>query len=47
MSIDPFCVRVQGSLAPFAAGFARELTRQGYTQISALGQMRQLARLSR
>ncbi|EHK52293.1 site-specific integrase [Allomesorhizobium alhagi] len=47
MSIDPFRVRVQGPLGPFAAGFARELTRQGYTQISALGQMRQLARLSR
>jgi integrase/recombinase XerD len=47
MSIDPFRVRVQGPLAPFAAGFAGELARQGYTQISAREQMRLLARLSR
>src|SRR5438552_3565650 len=46
MSIDPFRVRVQGPLAPFAAGFAAELARQGYAQISAREQMRLVARLS-
>jgi integrase/recombinase XerD len=47
MSIDPFRVRVRGPLAPFAAGFAGELARQGYTPLSARGQMRLVARLSR
>lgn len=47
MSIDPFRVRVQGPLAPFAAGFAGELARQGYTPLSAREQMRLVARLSR
>ncbi|WP_258580909.1 hypothetical protein [Mesorhizobium sp. AR02] len=47
MSIDPFRVRVQGPLAPFAAGFAGELARQGYTLLSAREQMRLVARLSR
>jgi site-specific recombinase XerD len=46
MSIDPFRVRVQGPLAPFAVGFAGELARQGYTPLSAREQMRLLARLS-
>jgi integrase len=46
MSIDPFRVRVQGPLAPFAAGFAGELARQGYTPLSAREQMRLMARLS-
>lgn len=46
MSIDPFRVRVQSPLAPFAAGFAGELVRLGYTQISARDQMRLVARLS-
>lgn len=47
MSIDPFRVRVRGLLAPFAAGFAGELARQGYTPRSACNQMWLLAHLSR
>lgn len=47
MSIDPFRVRVQGPLAPFAAGFASDLIRQGYTRLSARNQMWLLAHLSR
>ena len=47
MVIDPSRVRVRGSLAPFASGFAEELNRQGYTPISARNQMRLLAHLSR
>lgn len=47
MSIDPSRVHVRGPLAPFAAGFADELARQGYTPLSARNQMWLLAHLSR
>jgi integrase/recombinase XerD len=40
-------VRVAGPLAPFAAGFAEELARLGYTPLSASNQMRVLAHASR
>jgi site-specific recombinase XerD len=40
-------IRVVGPLAPFAAGFARSLVRQGYTRHSATQQMRLMAHLSR
>ena len=46
MSIDPSRVRVRGPLALFAAGFADELARQGYTPLSARNQMWLLAHLS-
>jgi site-specific recombinase XerD len=47
MLIDPSRVRVQGPLAPFATGFAKELARQGYTPLSAGNQLRLMAHLSR
>lgn len=40
-------VRVVGPLAPYAHGFAAELTRQGYTLLSAANQLRLMAHLSR
>lgn len=47
MLIDPSQIRVSGPLAAFAAGFADELAREGYTPHSARFQMRLLAQLSR
>lgn len=44
---DPSRVRVTGSLTPFAAGFAAQLRRQGYTQSSTCAQLRLMAHLSR
>jgi integrase/recombinase XerD len=44
---DPSRVRVSGPLEPFAAGFAAELQRQGYTAGSACHRMYLLAHLSR
>jgi integrase/recombinase XerD len=44
---DPSRVRVSGPLEPFAAGFAAELQRQGYTPGSACQQMYLFAHLSR
>jgi len=44
---DPSRIRVCGSLEAFAAGFARELARQGYTANSACSQMHLMAHLSR
>jgi len=44
---DPSRVRVSGPLAPFAAGFAVQLQRQGYTPGSACHRMYLLAHLSR
>ncbi len=44
---NPSRVRVPGSLEPFAAGFASELLRQGYTSDSACQQMYLMAFLSR
>jgi integrase/recombinase XerD len=43
----PSRVRVSGPLEPFAAAFAHELWRQGYTPISAVLQMRLMADVSR
>jgi integrase/recombinase XerD len=40
-------VRVAGPLAPFAAGFARDLAGRGYTPLSAANQVRVLAHASR
>lgn len=47
MSSGAMTVRVTGPLAEFASGFAEELSRQGYTYLSALNQVRVLAHLSR
>jgi integrase/recombinase XerD len=47
MLTDPSRVRVTGPLSAFAAGFAAELTDQGYTPDSAGYQMRLMAHLSR
>ncbi|HUP23210.1 MAG TPA: site-specific integrase [Thermoanaerobaculia bacterium] len=44
---DPSRVRVTGPLDPFAAGFASELSRQGYTSNAARLQMQLMAHLSR
>lgn len=44
---DPSRVRVTGPLKPYAAGFASELARMGYTQHSTAHQLRVLAHLSR
>jgi site-specific recombinase XerD len=44
---DPSQIRVPGPLEAFAAGFARELSRQGYTPNSARLQMHLMAHLSR
>lgn len=43
----PSRIQVSGPLEVFAAGFASELSRQGYTPNSAGGQMRLMAHLSR
>src|SRR5580704_7990240 len=40
-------VRVAGPLAPFAAGFARDLAGLGYTPLSAANQVRVMAHASR
>ncbi len=40
-------VEVVGPLAPYARGFAAELRRRGYTELSAAGQMRLMAHASR
>jgi len=47
MLIDPSQSRVLGPLSAFAAGFADELTRQGYRPRAAGNQMGLLAHLSR
>jgi site-specific recombinase XerD len=44
---DPSRVRFFGPLEPFAAGFAAELSRQGYTRNSACAQTRLMAHVSR
>src|SRR2546428_12039971 len=44
---DPSSIRVSGPLEAFAAGFASELSRQGYTPRSAGFQMHLMAHLSR
>lgn len=44
---NPSHVRVSGPLDPFAAGFARSLSRQGYTPTSAAFQVQLMAHLSR
>jgi site-specific recombinase XerD len=44
---DPSKVRMTGPLAPFAAGFASELARQGYLANSLVAQLRLMAHLSR
>ena len=43
---DPLRVRVSGPLAPYAAGYAAELTRVGYTASGATLQLRLVANLS-
>src|SRR6266481_682575 len=40
-------VLVTGPLAPFAEGYRRELRERGYTERSAVNQLRQVARFSR
>jgi integrase/recombinase XerD len=40
-------VRVTGPLAPFADAYAVELNRRGYTPLTTVNQLRQVARLSR
>ena len=40
-------VRMVGPLTPYAAGFAEELARLGFTTFSARGQLRVAVRLSR
>ena len=47
MLVDPSQIRVLGPLSAFAAGFADQLARQGYTSHSARSQMRLMAHLSR
>jgi len=47
MSIDPSQVRVLGPLSPFVAGFAEELTQQGYRPRAVRNQMGLVAHLSR
>lgn len=47
MRSEALTVRVTGPLAEFAPGFAEELSRQGYTELSALNQVRVMAHLSR
>lgn len=44
---DPSRVRFTGPLEPYAEGFRAELARQGYTAISATGQLRLAAHASR
>jgi site-specific recombinase XerD len=43
----PSSVRVSGPLEPYAQGFAAELSRLGYTAVSAVFQLRLMAHLSR
>src|SRR6266849_4752313 len=40
-------VRMVGPLAPYAPGFERELRSRGYTQLSAVWQLRLMAHVSR
>ena len=40
-------VRITGPLAPYAPGFGRELRSRGYTHLSAAGQLRLMAHVSR
>ena len=47
MRSEALTVQVTGPLAEFAPGFAEELSRQGYANLSALNQVRVLAHLSR
>jgi integrase/recombinase XerD len=47
MSSGALRVRVTGPLAEFALGFADELDRLGYTQLSAANQLRLMAHMSR
>jgi integrase/recombinase XerD len=44
---DASRVRLTGPLEPYAAGYAAELARLGYTPLSALMQLRLAAQLSR
>ena len=44
---NPSRVRLTGPLKPYARGFAAELSRQGYTPVSAAVQLRLLAHVSR
>ena len=44
---DPSRVRVRGPLEPYAGGFAAELSRQGYTRLALVIQLRLLSHLSR
>jgi integrase/recombinase XerD len=44
---DLFKVRMSGPLTPYAAGFAAELGRQGYTRSATQSQLRLLAHVSR
>jgi len=44
---DPLRVRVRGLLEPYARGFAAELSRLGYTPVSAAFQLQLMAHLSR
>ncbi len=44
---DPLRVRMWGPLEPYSHGFAGELSRQGYTRVSATFQLRLMAHLSR
>jgi integrase/recombinase XerD len=45
--VDLWKTRMRGPLEPVAAGFAAELTRQGYTPLSARGQVGLAAHMSR
>jgi site-specific recombinase XerD len=47
MRSETLTVRVGGPLAELAPGFAEELSRQGYTELSARNQLRVMAHLSR
>lgn len=44
---ESVCVRVSGPLARYAAGFAAELTAQGYTDLSLRNQLKLVAHFSR
>ena len=45
--VDPYWARVCGPLEPYAEGLRGELQRLGYTPLSAAGQVRLVAHLSR
>jgi len=47
MRSEALTVRMTGPLAEFTPGFAEELSRQGYTELSARNQVRVMAHLSR